>query len=66
MGGDRQIARLRAQAERAEELAAKLESNGPDGEVTQQVIARLREESFSLRALITFFEITVRHEGHRQ
>jgi hypothetical protein len=66
MGGDRQIARLRAQAKRAEELAAKLESNGPDGELTERVIARLRSESQCLRGLITFFEFAAQHEGHRR
>lgn len=66
MGANPQISKLRAKARRAEELAAKLERGNTDSELMRRVIANLRSEAMSFRALITFFQIAEQHDEHRR
>jgi hypothetical protein len=64
MGGNRQIARLRVRARRADELVAKLERINDRSETMRKVIANIRSESQHLWAHITFLEIAEKHGGH--
>jgi hypothetical protein len=66
MGGNRQIARLRAKAKSAEDLAAKLERTHGDDEMSRRVIESMRSDAQNLHGLVFFLETMQKHGGHRQ
>lgn len=62
MGGNPQIARLRIRANRAEELAAKLEKTNAESQLMRKVIANIHSDVRNLRGLIFFLETAQKHD----